>query len=235
MPKTPWTKKENELLRKHFPSGRWEDLLRIFKGRSRPAIYLRATRSLGLHRKNLGNMPYSDKEKEILKKHYSVVSPDKLMKMLPNRTWLAVKSFATNSLRLSRKQLCCWTPEELEALRKHYPNSSWTVLMGLFPNKTRSAISLQGMRLGMKRGERWFWSEQETKILLQAVKDSAKIRTQQQFNDLVGGVADKIGRTLGAIKVKIRALNLKWQCQISVVGAQLLLDDDVPSSMWRPQ
>lgn len=220
MEKTFWTGKEDALLRKHFPSDRWDDLLRIFSGRSRPAIYLRATRGLGMCRKNLEKMPYSDKEKEILKKHYSVVSPEKLMRMLPNRTWLAVKSFAKNSLGLGREHLRSWTPEELEVLRKHYSSAPWEVLTRLFPNKSRPAISLQGMRLGMKRGEKWFWSERDMKILLQAVKDSAKIRSQQQFNDLVNGVADKIGRTPGAIKVKIHALNLKWQCRISVVGAE---------------
>lgn len=215
-----WTKKEDALLRKHFSINDWDGLLRIFRGRSRVAISLRATRDLRLHRKNPEKMAYSEREKAIIRRQYGHATKEELMKMLPNRNWIAIRAFAKNTLNVSRKTQPFWSPAELKILREHYADSPWEALMNLLPGKTRPSISIKGMRLGIKRNTKWFWSEDQIKFLTQIVKASAKIKSRRELRSLLEGLSEKTGRTIAAVQEKIRHLNLKWRCPISLISAE---------------
>lgn len=170
MPGKFWNSKENKILKKHYSNVSWKELLRLLPGRTRPAISLHAERDLGLRRINLAKRPYTAKEKAIILEYFPEASREKIMTLLPGRSWIGIRFFARFSLNLNRVHL------------------------------------------------RPSWSKEELTLLREAVEESRKANPRQDLSKLLECLMQKTGRSKVAIDAKMRALQLSWQRQISIVG-----------------
>jgi len=92
-----WSSKEVSLLKKYYPELRVKDLVKMFPGRNKATIAVKAL-SLGLPSAKL----WQPEENDILYKNFAEASEEKLIKLLPKRSWLATLAQGER-LNLKRK------------------------------------------------------------------------------------------------------------------------------------
>jgi len=92
-----WSSREVSLLRKFYPEMWIKDLIKMFPGRTKDTIAVKAL-SLGLPSAKL----WQPEENDILYKNFAEASEEKLMKLLPKRSWLAILAQGER-LNLKRK------------------------------------------------------------------------------------------------------------------------------------
>lgn len=99
--RAPWTKQDEEILRKNFSSVPRRKLAEML-GRTNAAINFHA-QSMGLHRPRNDRKPWTKKELDVLAEKYSACSWDELEKLLPGRSRTGISSRA-RAMGLSRAQ-----------------------------------------------------------------------------------------------------------------------------------
>ncbi|MBU1292326.1 hypothetical protein KKH07_02535 [Patescibacteria group bacterium] len=92
-----WSLKEIFLLKKYYPKLRVKDLAKMFPNRTKATIAIKAL-SLGL----LSAKLWQPEENNILYKNFAETSEEKLTKLLPKRSWLAILAQGER-LNLKRK------------------------------------------------------------------------------------------------------------------------------------
>jgi len=112
----PWTKEEDRILRKLFPSAGWPEIQKALPGRTMPSIFSHA-RVLALVRIAPGHMPWSEREEKILEDSFGSLSWPELEDSLPGRTRAAITIHA-QFRRLKRTHTRKpWSEEEIGLLK----------------------------------------------------------------------------------------------------------------------
>jgi len=138
-----WTPELVKLLKIHYPSTEWEELLELFKPHSRDNIIHKACK---LKISRLLNAEWSEEDITILKEYYGKVSSKELQYLLQYRS---ESSINTKASRLGLESREKWTDEEIEKLRKLYPYYFNSELSRMFNNRTASAIMSMAMKLNI--------------------------------------------------------------------------------------
>ncbi|MDD4985198.1 MAG: recombinase family protein [Dehalococcoidales bacterium] len=99
-----------------------------------------------------------------------------------------------------------WSAEETRLLRMLWPSASWEAILAALPERNKSAIYLRATRLRLSRrgikkapGKSTLWTQEEVDQL----KDCYLIRGLSKIE-----IADRLGRTKGAIEHKISEMKL---------------------------
>jgi len=100
-----WTREEIAFLVENFNKMTIKEIAERL-GRSVYSVRDKA-RSLGLRKFKMtsSNKEWTREEDEILRKYYSVLPKDELLKLLPNRSWLAIQARAEKVLKIGRSLL----------------------------------------------------------------------------------------------------------------------------------
>jgi len=113
--------------------------------------YFQTVSDYGASVKVIMRQRWTDREKEILKKHYPSYSKEEMLRLLPNRTHQSMMAQA--SLMKIRKE-DFWTKEEEALLKKKYKTKiSFEELGELFPNRSYSSILHKASKLGVQKGK----------------------------------------------------------------------------------
>lgn len=97
---------------------------------------------------------WTEQELAIVRAHYGPMGPAATKKMLPKRTYSAVREMG---LRLGlqipgrRANLLAWTPEQDALLIEHYPTKGGDFVAALVGGKTRNGVAKRAKALGIKR------------------------------------------------------------------------------------
>lgn len=107
-----WTPEEDKILKEHYPTVAWDDLLAMLPGRTRTATRWRA-RVLGLRRKHLrkGTHGWSPEEVAVLTEKYPNCALREIEAALPTKSRQAIYSKAF-SLRLRKAKRAREAPEK---------------------------------------------------------------------------------------------------------------------------
>lgn len=168
MQRRQWSKEEDEICRKYYPSEGSSVSLRL-PGRTRQACVLRA-RYLGVScnkevRYKKRNR-WTQEEIEILKKYYPEEGA-RVVKRLPNRTATNCTSKASE-LKIrsigAKKEHARWTKEDDEILHKYFPIEG-EACFTRFPYRTYRACQARARNSGLTKRHILLWSEEEDKIL----------------------------------------------------------------------
>lgn len=111
------------------------------------------------------HIKWTGKEKELIRKYYRIELQDKLMEMLPNRTWESIRVCA-NKMGMTRNG---WTDEELALLTEYYPKiERYEEIEKLLPKRGIVSVRAMACRLGIKREHITYiddWADEELNVL----------------------------------------------------------------------
>lgn len=106
---------------------------------------------------------WSDEEKRILVENYGQAPKDKLKKLLLNRSWSAIQSYARR-LKISKPSKP-WTEEENKIVKENYSTMPRDVLEKLLPNRTWEQIRRRARHFRVHRKlAYWVRSNKELNI-----------------------------------------------------------------------
>lgn len=102
---------------------------------------------------------WTETELELLRRCYSDSPKGKLLELLPNHSWNAIKVKANHDLGLKRSRemkanaqgLEYWSKGEIETLKRVYPTRYTEEIMKALPKRTWSAIETKAMELKVHR------------------------------------------------------------------------------------
>ena len=151
---TRWTKDEDNIIRKYYPSEGMNVLARL-PGRTRTQL-LGHIYYMGLYyldhkprKVRIVHRVWADEELSILKKYYVIEGPATL-KRLPGRSLGAMRMKASQ-LGLSNNSKR-FTEEEDSIILKHYPSEGTLCAMRLY-GRSRRSIEARARALGVKFGD----------------------------------------------------------------------------------
>ncbi len=109
-------------------------------------------------------VPWSDDEKQILREHYLSAPCERLLELLPRRTWVAIYREG-RKMGLGRPGLPGgggekrrWEEWEIQVLQKYYDAEiSKAEVQGLLPHRGWCGIRMEASRLGLKWTKRRLW------------------------------------------------------------------------------
>jgi len=107
---------------------------------------------------------WSKEEDEVLYRLYSCCDKEKLMKMLPSRTWNSISTRSIKALGLSRN-IVGWNEKEDSVLREKYYKSNKKELTNLLPGRTWQAIETRAIKVLKLSRNIGGWTEEEIDIL----------------------------------------------------------------------
>lgn len=157
-----WTDEEIEILRKYYPISGSKRVHNLLPHRTRGAIAAKAN-SLGIkigvgHGETVGN--WTNKEVDLLKEIYLKSPEEELVKLFPERSYIAIRAKAKRIGLHKRTSPCLkWTKEEDKIIEALYRNSKKEELLKKLPNRTWGAIRQRGRILGIKRDKILFRSK----------------------------------------------------------------------------
>jgi len=108
-----------------------------------------------------GRKEYSEEEKDILREYYPTMPKERLMELLPGRSWISIKNYASGKLNLRRhagkpggvkgSKIRRWTEEEDGIVRQYY-NAEITKeeMMSKLDRTSGAIISHATIALGLK-------------------------------------------------------------------------------------
>lgn len=149
-----WTMHESEILKQHYPTATKSTLLSLLPKRTWCAVRSYAQHVLKLQRK-IGPARWNEQEKQILKRYYTTSSKNKILELLPGRSWSAARTYAQRKLKFHRLQKTPpWKKEEDKVLINTYSAQLKYEILKLLRNRTWSAITTRAWRLKICRHNR---------------------------------------------------------------------------------
>lgn len=180
-----WTDEEVEILKKYYPTGDMDELLKMLPNRTLGRIRDKANK-LGIKRevvskrKETGKMlVWTDEEVDLLKKVYADLSNKELLEMFPRFDIRRIRNKArrlglekTDEAKEKDKQEriekligdSIWTDEEIRILKENYEVMGAKGLMKLLPNRTRMAIATKALKLGLITNQEAQWVNTDVKF-----------------------------------------------------------------------
>lgn len=138
-----WSDKEIEILKEHYESKTWRELIVLLPNRNKDTISRKAN-ELGL--KSSYNLPWTQEEDDILRQFFSKEGRQTYLR-LKNRSEQATYNRANAlSLHITKH---FWSEEENEIIYKYYPIEGQQIIKRL-PNRSQGAITAQAKKLGVK-------------------------------------------------------------------------------------
>jgi len=190
---TDWTPREITKLKLMFPYRCWQKLLKSFPNKSRIAIKSKANR-MGLKRINREPIKQKDKwikkEINIIKKLYRERPWNEIIKALPNRTKIAIKTKA-NKLGFKRKirymtpRKNYWNKNEIHIIKKYYKKVPLIQLKELLPKRTIIAIIAKGQRIFIPNEWTLYEITGITKIKQMKLRKQLKLNKKQFENKVL--------------------------------------------------
>ena len=185
-----FTDDDIEFLKKYYPLGNWDFIMEHFSKSTKQSIMSKAS-ELGI--KIVNENKWTNEELDIIKNYYKE-DIDKVVKMLPNRTY---KAITTKAKRLGIKSREFWSDEENKLMKKYYPIMSVDDVLKYFPNRTRNSIITHAIHLNLQSYDYNPWTNEEDKYILSH---------WQTESDMI--MCKKLGRTYKATQARRLSLNL---------------------------
>jgi len=163
-------------MKQDYSAASQDELLQKLPNRTWVSIQRQATH-LGIIRRQV----WSDKELEALKTYYkpelsgrvSKENKQKILSLLPNRTWCAIVSYACN-LDLNLKNE--WSKKEDSLLKEKYMQLNKSDLLKIFCNRTWDAIQTRACDLGVT-GKIVEWTEKDLQRLRELYRPGVSMDT----------------------------------------------------------
>lgn len=188
-----WTKDEDDLIRKFYPPGRYDELRSALPHRTWASIQQRAV-TLGIRRVGCG-ASWTQEDDAKLARLYSWASWEDLLTAFPGRSKTAIQ---VRAIRLGLGRMNSWTPEEDALLRSLYTSgAAWATMETKLPRHPRSSIKDRARALGLLRPH-WTWTPDEDAIIRQWYPSGA-------YDRILEGLPH---RSLHAIKGRAHKLGL---------------------------
>ncbi len=141
-----FTDEDIDFLKIHYPLGDWALIEKRFPNISRQSIYTKMSK-LGINaEKYFDVMKWTEDELKILKDNYVYGKVEKILILLPNRTY---SSITTKAKRLGLITRTFWTDKENNTMKKFYHLKTVDEMMELLPNRTRLSIIEQARNLNL--------------------------------------------------------------------------------------
>lgn len=140
------TDEDIEFLKKNYPLGNWDLILKHFANYSKQDIYRIASEHHIKATTYYNNYQWTDSEIEILKNNYVYGSIIELKELLPNHSY---DSITSKAMRLGLKCREFWSNEEIEILKKYYPTSTSDQMCNLLPKRNKKTIIMKACELGI--------------------------------------------------------------------------------------
>ena len=145
-----WTGMEKRILRRMWPDAKKKDILVALPDRTWSQIKNQAFK-MRISRISRGDQGYTEREQEILRKHFAAETPELIMSHLPGRNWERVRHYAVETLKLKRNFGRTYSPREIEILRRHFATIPRAEILRLLPERTWKRIIDFAHRIGLKR------------------------------------------------------------------------------------
>lgn len=159
-----WTQKEINILKEHYETTPWEDLMKLIPGRDKESIITKAS-DLSLKRKCYY---WTEKDLNILRKGYNEgKSVKEIYKELDGK--FGERSITTKAHRMGIKKREWWTEEEFQTLKENYSKVDVDEMCELLPGRSRDTIINVAAKLHLTskyRKEKVFSAEEEEFIRL---------------------------------------------------------------------
>lgn len=141
---------------------------------------------------------WTQDEINILKENYPLMSAKKLMELLPNKNWHAIRNKVRN-LKFKKDGYTegKWTKREDKILLNKYPILSNNEIKKLIPHRTIASIKIRANKF-LKLKKKPIWNKKETNI----IKTKYPILPIKKLRELLPN------KTISSIKDKSRALQL---------------------------
>lgn len=140
-----YTTKEIEVIKKYYPIGDWDNLLKLLPNRNKNSIHKLASK-LGI--KGFNN-DWTKEEIKFLKDNYEKHTVDELSILLDGK-----HSSSSISTKLGRLGICnkvnVWSKEEEQILKDNYSIISIEEILKLLPNRSKNAIIAKAIKLKLK-------------------------------------------------------------------------------------
>ena len=140
-----YSNKEIEIIKKYYPIGDWDNLLKLLPNRNKNSIHTLASR---LRIKGYNN-DWSKEEIQFLKDNYEKYTIDELSLLLNKK-----HSTSSISTKLSKLGICnkvnVWSKNEEQILMDNYSIMSIDEVMKLLPNRSKNAIIAKASQLNLK-------------------------------------------------------------------------------------
>lgn len=144
------------------------------------------------------DMPWDEKEEQIIRDNYGKVEKNKWKELLPDRSYTAIRSKA-GKLGLTESREHEWSDEELKLLSDNAGKLNIKELMKLLPSKTDIAIKSKIKTLGLNKVyAHAYWTKQEDDI----IRKHADKMTWTKMEELLPG------RNAQTIRVRANKLGL---------------------------
>lgn len=125
--------------------------------------YLTSERSNPLLFNSFNRIVWTEREDIRLMNSYKKISREKVMMLLPDRTWSAIQTRASQLRILSNAKR--WTEEEDKRLMNNYRKITKEEMLKLLPSRTWSAITTRASRLNIPRKGRYYTPEEDSWLL----------------------------------------------------------------------
>lgn len=180
-----WTKEEEEILKKHYPTAEIEELLELLPRFTIDKIRVKANK-LGVKRKKRSKQKtgykikrWTKEETEKLKQVYSHSTNKELEEMFPRFTirqiYMKARYMGLEKLKdVKEKDIEHkvsnmikdreWSEEEERLLEENYKILGSTGMKKLLPNRTREAISSKALKMGLSTTKEHIWMAKDVSI-----------------------------------------------------------------------
>ena len=161
-----YTNEDIDFLKKYYPVGDWDKIFKRFPGLDKDKIYnvchkrgisanyYMRDKSLKLesYQSSAQNrQAWNESEIEILKKYYSIMPVDNIMKLLPNRTYNSIVARAKKlSLKSYVRQQQLYSDDDLDFIKSNWKFMSDEEMASVL-NRTRRAIKAVRHNIGLFR------------------------------------------------------------------------------------
>lgn len=141
-----FTDEDIEFLKIQYPLGNWELIEERFTNTSKQSIHTKMHK-LGISAdKYFDEKTWTEEELKILKNNYVYGDVEKILELLPNRTY---SSITTKARRLGLLTRTFWTNEEDNIMKQYYHFKTVDEMIELLPNRTRGSIIDRARQLNL--------------------------------------------------------------------------------------
>lgn len=210
-----FTNEDIEFLKVHYPLGDWENIEKRFSNTTKASI-LKKVSKLGIKAESFYENRWTEKEILILKKYYCDGDMDKVLNLLPNRSY---DSIVTKAQRLNLKTRDYWSEEEINIMKKYYHIKTVDEMMELLPKRTRNSIITQAMKLHLSSVCKY--NEEETNFIIKNWKTMSDREIGIRLNKphrgiiakrlLLGLLREKEESSYNDLSEYVRRNNLDWK------------------------
>lgn len=211
-----FTDEDIEFLKIYYPLGDWDLIEKRFTNTNRQSIHTKMYK-LGISAdKYFNEKNWTKAELQILKENYVYGDIEKLLKLLPNRTY---KSITTKARRIGLSTRTCWTNKEDSIIKHFYHLKTVDEMMELLPNRTHTSIIEHARQLNLVSICKY--TKEETQYIINNWHQMSDEEIAIVLNKPYKGIKAK-RLSLGLLKIKeessynslseyVRRNNLDWK------------------------